>query len=76
MSTTAKRDWLTLLIDRIGCIWNGHNWTVTRVVRAANWHLAHLHPLAGCDADCVRCGAEWRDFERFACRPWLTDGKP
>jgi hypothetical protein len=53
-----------------------HRWNVTRCVRAANWHLAHLHPLAGCDADCARCGAEWRDFDSFARRPWLTDGRP
>lgn len=26
-------------------------------------NLCHLHPLAGMDADCTRCGKEWRDFE-------------
>lgn len=53
------------------CWWAGHRWTVLRSIPMANTHLAHLHPLAACDADCLRCGYEWRDAANFNRRPWL-----
>lgn len=48
-----KRAWCWLVA--------GHRWEVTR--DAGVYHLAHLHPYAGCDAFCIRCGATWLDFD-------------
>jgi hypothetical protein len=61
------------------CLFAAHDWTITRDARAP---LQHLHPLAGCDAVCERCGARWLDFdiytrvsERIA-REWAGASEP
>ena len=58
------------------CWFRGHKWRVTRAHDSVTFHLGHLHPLAGCDADCDRCGARWRDFAYFDRWPWVDRGDP
>lgn len=43
--------------------WRGHRWKIvnTNVHKAIS--LAHMHPLAGSDAVCLRCGLTWLDAE-------------
>lgn len=50
------------LLLRIRCLVIGHVWRVLRVNVSKHLGMVHLHTRAGMDADCVRCGAEWRDF--------------
>ena len=59
------------ILKRPICWARGHSWRLLRANRLANLHLAHLFEYAGCDADCERCGYEWRDFEFFNRYPWL-----
>ena len=39
----------------------GHRWHVLAINTGKNAGLAHLHPDAGIDQFCTRCGAEWYD---------------
>lgn len=39
----------------------GHRWRLLSVNVSKVYNLRHLHPLAGADADCLRCGEQWRD---------------
>ena len=52
--------WLIALLT-LG--WRGHRWRLVRVNYRKACALIHLHSLAGVDADCARCGAEWRDAD-------------
>lgn len=61
------------ILARPICWVSWHNFRVIRVNDLANAHMGHLHYLAGCDADCERCGKEWRDFENFNRYPWVPD---
>jgi len=47
----------------------GHRWRMVRINPAKHVSIMHLHTMAGLDADCVRCGAEWRDAQP-AVSPW------
>lgn len=42
------------------CWVNGHLWEMTR--RGPGF-LSMLHPLAGCDAYCLRCGETWLNYD-------------
>jgi hypothetical protein len=44
--------WLTL----------GHTWKITRILDGCG-QLRLVHPLAGCDAHCTRCGKTWLDYD-------------
>lgn len=57
-----RRRWWTRLLCRL----RGHDWTTLRVNRRKFVGLVHLHPLAGCDAQCARCGEIWDDA------PWAA----
>lgn len=46
---------------RIACLFTGHVWAVRRINARKHGNLAHLHPMAGKDADCKRCGKVWSD---------------
>lgn len=46
---------------RLLCWMIGHRWTVYATSPRAGY-MAHLHPLAGCLADCTRCGTRWDDL--------------
>lgn len=46
---------------RLACVFGGHWWCMTRRNAMKAPGLAHLHPYAGCDCVCVRCGALWLD---------------
>lgn len=48
---------------RILCWFVGHDWYITRMCAAKAIARVHVHTLAGCDADCARCGEEWRDID-------------
>lgn len=48
-------------MKRIICWLRGHDWKVIGGDLDRNAMMLHLHPLARLDADCRRCGAEWRD---------------
>lgn len=50
--------WLLAVVTLGGV---GHRWLVTTVNVRKSISLAHLHPMAGCNAVCVRCGAVWLD---------------
>lgn len=39
----------------------GHRWRIVRTNVSKAVNLAHLHPLAGVDAYCTRCGSVWLD---------------
>lgn len=39
----------------------GHKWYVLGINTSKNSGLAHLHPDAGIDQFCTRCGVEWYD---------------
>jgi len=41
----------------------GHRWVVLRTNTSKHLSLMHLHPLAGVDAMCLRCGTRWDDAE-------------
>ncbi len=43
--------------------WLGHRWRILRENPSRTAALVHLHPLAGCDAVCERCGTHWLDAE-------------
>lgn len=43
----------------LACLLGFHRYVV--VLDTGAWHLAHLHPLAGCLAACARCGCLWCD---------------
>ncbi len=47
---------------RVFCWLIGHDYRVLRQWSPCNNALIHLHLYAACDADCARCGAEWRDY--------------
>lgn len=51
--------WLRTLAG-LGLV-DGHAWKATRTNERRAWLLGHLHPMAGSDAVCIRCGAEWFD---------------
>lgn len=61
------------LLQRLRCFFSGHRYRVIAEVRSANAWLGHLHYLAGCDADCERCGHQWRDADNFRRWPWIGD---
>ena len=42
------------LAARLACFFAGHRWVAVKV---HNPLLAHLHPTAGVDARCTRCGS-------------------
>lgn len=54
---------------RLFCILLGHRWRRLRTNVTKAIGLAHLSSMAGDDADCERCGAEWRDFYGFGITP-------
>lgn len=56
---------MTTLIAKATCWLLGHRWVY---LRAAGCHVAlmHLSTLAAADADCERCGRQWRDYEAHA----------
>ena len=59
------------MLSRLWCWVVGHRWKLVRENRRANLCLMHLHPFAGCDCDCERCGKEWRDYKSFDRQPWV-----
>lgn len=54
---------------RIGCFFAGHRWLTKRTNISKHLGLLHLHSRAGQDADCTKCGAQWRDFYGFGITP-------
>ena len=52
-------------MKRLWCWVVGHRWRTLRTNWTKALWLAHCHSMAGDDADCGRCGAEWRDFYGF-----------
>lgn len=46
---------------RVLCWLRGHKWRVVRTNERKHINLIHLHTMAGMDADCLRCGEQWRD---------------
>lgn len=59
--------WLRALLT-LGA--RGHRWRMARINCAKHTALMHLHTMAGLDADCVRCGATWRDAEPVTAYSW------
>jgi len=49
-------------MKRIVCWLRGHDWDIVTVNVRKNINLWHLHPMAGCQAFCRRCGSEWDDL--------------
>jgi hypothetical protein len=45
----------------LACLLSGHIWAVLRHNERKTATRGHLHTLAGVDADCKRCGKQWRD---------------
>lgn len=51
---------------RLWCWVVGHRWSVTHTDIPRTLALINLHPMAGCIADCGRCGAHWDDISPSA----------
>lgn len=66
--------WLIALLT-LG--FRGHRWLMLRISPMKHVSLAHLHTMAGLDAVCQRCGAEWNDAEPalFGTSPIEVKGK-
>lgn len=47
---------------RILCSMFGHRWIKLRCNIRKAINLGHLHPLAGYEAKCERCGEHWDDL--------------
>ena len=54
---------LCWLITLLTLGFRGHRWRMVRINPGKHMWLMHLHTMAGLDADCARCGLEWRDAE-------------
>lgn len=50
------------VVRALVCRLVGHRWHWLRVGQPCASNLVHLHLAAACDADCLRCGKQWRDF--------------
>ncbi len=50
-----------LAVMRLWCWLAGHRWKAIRVNWDRHVSLMHLCTVAGIDADCKRCGMQWRD---------------
>lgn len=61
----VKNTWLGALICKIF----GHKWIVLRDARAK--YFKYFNENAGCDADCSRCGEEWRDYDDYKSNEWI-----
>lgn len=48
-------------LGRARCAVSSHRWARVRANERRHANLAHLHPLAGLDCVCERCGAMWND---------------
>lgn len=60
--TTPRRS----LLQRVACCLAGHRWRITANNMTRFAALGHLHSMAGQDADCERCGEQWRDADPYA----------
>ncbi len=49
-------------MKRLICFILGHKWRITHVYPPKHHALMHLHPMAGCKAECIRCGEVWDDL--------------
>lgn len=50
------------LVARVMCALTRHRWRTLRVNWQKHVALMHLHPLAGKDCVCDKCGHTWHDF--------------
>ena len=51
-------------MNRLICWAFGHRWRIIRCDESRAIWFIHLHWLATADADCDRCNAQWRDFDK------------
>lgn len=49
------------IVKRVLCWIVGHDWKIVFVNQRKHLNLFHLHSMAGMDARCKRCSAEWID---------------